>query len=57
MPAKKGNGKAGGGLTARIAVWQLESPTGYVRNGNGVQNVNHHKPGSQNPNKGGVGRK
>lgn len=57
MANRKGSGKAGGGLIARIAVWQSESPNGYVRNGNGVQNVNHHRPGSQNPRKGGPGRK
>lgn len=56
MPNKKGNGKAGGGLKARIKVWELESPNGYVRNGNGVQNVRHNKPGSQNPRKGGIGK-
>jgi len=53
---KKGNGKAGGGLKARIKAWELETPNGYARNGNGVQNVRHIKPGSQNPNKGGKGR-
>lgn len=57
MAAKKGNGKAGGGLVARITEWQKETPTGFARNGNGVQNVRHIKPGSQNPRKGGPGKK
>lgn len=56
MRNKKGTGKAGGGLVARIKVWESESPNGYVRNGNGTQNVRHNKPGSQNPRKGGPGK-
>ncbi len=54
--SRKGNGKAGGGLKARIADWEKETPNGYARNGNGVQNVRHNKPGSQNPAKGGKGK-
>jgi len=53
---RKGNGKAGGGLKARIADWEKETPNGYARNGNGVLNARHIKPGSQNPRKGGVGK-
>jgi len=53
---RKGNGKAGGGLVARVKAWQQETPTGYARNGNGVQNMRHIKPGSQNPRKGGLGK-
>jgi|KBSSwiStaDraftv2_1062776.scaffolds.fasta_scaffold95574_4 hypothetical protein len=56
MPNRKGTGKAGGGLVARIKVWESESPNGYVRNGNGVPNVRHNKPGSQNSAKGGPGK-
>jgi len=52
---KKGNGKAGGGLKARVKAWELETPTGFARNGNGVMNMRYHRPGSQNPRKGGTG--
>lgn len=53
----RGNGAAGGGLKARIAEYEKMTQTGYVANGNGVQNVKVHRPGSQNPRKGGKGKK
>jgi hypothetical protein len=52
----RGTGKASGGLKARIATWEKETPNGYARNGNGTQNMRHTKPGSQNPRKGGPGK-
>jgi hypothetical protein len=56
MSNRKGTGKAGGGLVARLKAWEFETPNGYARNGNGVQNARHIKPGSQNPRKGGPGK-
>ena len=52
MVSEKGTGKAGGSLKARVAAWSAEKP----RNGNGSENVVHHRPGSQNPRKGAVAR-
>ncbi len=55
-PGSRGMGKSGGGLVARIATWEAETPNGYGKNGNGVPNMRHIKPGSQNPRKGGKGK-
>lgn len=55
-PGSRGTGKAGGGLQARIKAHEVEAPSGYVKNGNGVPNMRHHRPGSQNPRKGGLGK-
>lgn len=52
----KGDGKAGGGLRARVRAYDEEAKTGYITNGNGILNQKVHRPGSQNPCKGGPGR-
>lgn len=64
MAKIKGDGKAGGGLAARIKGWEnLEGqkipagPRSYrCADGNGKTGATYHKPGSQNARKGGRGR-
>jgi hypothetical protein len=57
--SRKGNGASGGGLKARVKDWEnlkggsLSGPNTYYISGSGET---YHKPGSQNPRKGGTGK-
>lgn len=56
MPGKKGIGSSGGGLRARIASWEsLKGGSPIGTRDYKIQGDTYHKPGSQNPRKGGTG--